>query len=40
MVISQKTLEQDSVEVKNRNDENVSLIKISEIIKYAEKFLR
>ncbi|HQG09427.1 MAG TPA: His/Gly/Thr/Pro-type tRNA ligase C-terminal domain-containing protein [Candidatus Pacearchaeota archaeon] len=40
MVISQKTLEQDSVEVKNRNEENVSLIKISEIIKYAEKFFR
>lgn len=40
VVVSKKTLEQDSVEVKSRNASEASLIKITEIINYAENFFK
>jgi prolyl-tRNA synthetase len=36
VVVSERTLEKDSVEVKNRNDNENKLIKLNEIIKYAK----
>lgn len=40
VVVSKKTLEQDSVEVKSRSMSETSLIKITEIINYAENFFK
>lgn len=37
VVVSKKTLEKESVEVKNRNADDVCLIKITEIMNYVEK---
>jgi prolyl-tRNA synthetase len=34
IVMSNKTIQNDSVEVKNRTSENVEIIKISEVINY------
>jgi prolyl-tRNA synthetase len=40
VIVSKKTLNEDSVEVKNRNADNACLIKITDIINYVEKSIQ